>query len=169
MITYTCNDAYQLMRYGISRFSDRGSPLDSVGPGELPQTMVVIIWNSRDGVSPFCCQIGAVEYEHVDWGMDRRVVDYVPPVGSHIFVDWTIDDQREHAEWMVKHHWGTGEEYDIAKAFATKGEFIEGMLKEFRPGQPKIVQVDEVLYQHFKNRAQHRSSLGGLPPNPCAG
>lgn len=48
------------------------------------------IWNSRDGVTPFCLtcpKCGSWHQIHVDWQKDIVAPDYAPPVGSRMFVD----------------------------------------------------------------------------------
>ncbi|MCB8840196.1 hypothetical protein [Aurantimonas sp. VKM B-3413] len=57
------------------------------------------IWNSRDGITPFCVldreQAGRspregerpILWQHVDWNEDVRVPNWIPPVGSRIFAD----------------------------------------------------------------------------------
>lgn len=52
----------------------------------------VVIWNSRDGVTPFFCLIEGVEYKHFNWEKDRVDLAYVPKVGDYLFVDSTIED-----------------------------------------------------------------------------
>lgn len=49
-----------------------------------------LIWNSRDGVTPFCLvcpRCGNWAQEHVDWSKDVYAPHYEPPKGARIFVD----------------------------------------------------------------------------------
>ncbi len=71
-------EAFCLMRYQCER----------CGSSEL-------LWNSRDGVTPFCigcthCEKGTMS--HVDWRADLRVPDHVPWPGQRIFRDLTMDE-----------------------------------------------------------------------------
>lgn len=60
-----------------------------------------IIWNSRDGVTPFmmqCPSCGGTDMHHVNFHRDRCVPDYKPFLGQRMWVDMT----RERAEEIVK-------------------------------------------------------------------
>lgn len=53
------------------------------------------IWNSRDGITHMCVGTpGAEGYEgkdrlfsHVDWSEDVRIPNFIPPIGSRVFID----------------------------------------------------------------------------------
>ena len=49
------------------------------------------VWNTRDGVTPFCITCTAPNcietMEHIDWHMDQRHEKFVPQLHSLIFVD----------------------------------------------------------------------------------
>jgi hypothetical protein len=58
-----------------------------------------LIWNSRDGVTPFAITLrSGKRATHVDWQNDQRMPDYQPPAGSRMFVDLTPERARELAE-----------------------------------------------------------------------
>jgi hypothetical protein len=48
------------------------------------------IWNSRDGVTPFCIRDphapGDYAMQHDDWGEDAFIPNFIPPVGMRIFI-----------------------------------------------------------------------------------
>ena len=51
-----------------------------------------VIYNSRDGVTPFgvqCPSCGSHSLSHADFSLDYRCVSYVPNVGQRYFVDVT--------------------------------------------------------------------------------
>lgn len=57
-----------------------------------------VIWNSRDGVTPFCLQCPqchGLDETHVNWQQDRCVPDYIPTPGQRIFVDLPRELARE--------------------------------------------------------------------------
>ncbi|MEX2444465.1 MAG: hypothetical protein WD492_12730 [Alkalispirochaeta sp.] len=61
------------------------------------------IWNSRDGVTPFTITAADSQtpLRHVDWNLDECVPDYVPPIGSRVFVDLTYERSLEQAREYV--------------------------------------------------------------------
>lgn len=47
------------------------------------------IWNSRNGVTPFCVRCpkcGAMDMEHIDWRGDVTDPDHQPKSGERVFV-----------------------------------------------------------------------------------
>lgn len=77
-------EAYALMRYA----SDDG-------------TKAVLVWNSRDGVTPFVISIDGIQYTHTNWGGDTYAPDHDPHEGDWVFVDLTEGRARELAAVMV--------------------------------------------------------------------
>lgn len=64
------------------------------------------IWNSRDGVTPFCVRSrSGKEMRHVDWRLDRYLPNYRPVAGERIFVDLPPAVAREDAERKVEAYW----------------------------------------------------------------
>jgi hypothetical protein len=98
-----------------------------------------VIWNSRDGVTPFTISLRSGKTAvHVDWRKDKRAVDYVPPAGSRMFVDLTPGRAREHAEENLR-RW---EEDGTAKKYGPLPS-VEELVAEYlrMPGQPDLVEV----------------------------
>lgn len=68
-----------------------------------------IIWNSRDGITPFavpcrtCSEGGTME--HVDWHLDRYDPNYKPQPGERIFVDITLERAKEWRRKFVEKYW----------------------------------------------------------------
>ena len=86
MVTYRHPEAFCLMTYRCERCR-----------------AVEIVWNSRDGVTPFVisCVQGHphVPYtrcggsmQHVDWNLDRCVPEHQPQPGDRFFRDATVED-----------------------------------------------------------------------------
>jgi len=65
-----------------------------------------IIWNSRDGVTPFVITLRSGKTaRHVDWQNDRYAPDHIPQPGDRIFVDLTPDRALESTRRMVERWW----------------------------------------------------------------
>lgn len=80
-VTYKHAEAFCLMTYQ----SDDGTEEE-------------IIWNSRDGVTPFVITMKSGKTgKHINWRNDRRVLDYVPQPGERIFIDLTREKAVEYA------------------------------------------------------------------------
>jgi len=101
-----------------------------------------VIWNSRDGVTPFVITLrSGRKASHVDWHRDRRVLDYSPPAGSRIFVDLTADAARQYAAANAERWFAEGPEarqqYGTVEAMALElaAEYLS------RPGAPDLVEA----------------------------
>ncbi len=102
-----CNhgEAFSLMKYR----SDDGTEEE-------------ILWNSRDGVTPFMITSkSGKKMSHVDWSNDVYAPHWKPPIGMRVFVDATEELVREsllsYVEKIFTEHaggyWKTREEaYD---------------------------------------------------------
>lgn len=72
---------------------------------------VEIVWNSRDGVTPFI--IGCVQRncdgqaKHARWGEDQYAPDHRPPIGSRMFVDLIEERARQLAAKTARRYWET--------------------------------------------------------------
>lgn len=83
-VNYNHAEAFCLMKY-----------VDSAGNVEF-------IWNSRDGVTPFCVRSRqGLEARHVDWGADQRLPKHKPRSGDRIFRDMTMEDARKEARRRI--------------------------------------------------------------------
>lgn len=140
---YQHREAFCLMEY-----QPQDQEIEKLGPGEIPETRSIIIWNSRDGVTPFCCSIEGIEYQHVNWNRDFCDPYHVPKVGDYIF----IDCDREAWEAIEKakiEEWWNHPEYPLSARYETKEQALEEFMKEFRPGQPLTVKVDGDMHSRF--------------------
>lgn len=106
---------------------------------------VELIWNSRDGVTPFgvdCRQCGG-EAMHARWSEDKYEPNYTPPLGSRMFVDLTAEAAKEHALFNAKRFWN-----DPALPASKDGRWLtveamaEDLVKGYlTPGAPDLVVV----------------------------
>jgi hypothetical protein len=119
---YVHAEAYALMRYK----SDDG--LDEE-----------IIWNSRDGVTPFVITLrSGKQATHVDWNGDFPFPNYQPPLGSRMFVDLT----EKRARSMVAEYIERNREF-VPKGMSDE-EVTEMLVKDWmKPGAPDLVEVTE--------------------------
>lgn len=63
------------------------------------------IWNSRDGVTPFCtlCQsCGKPTLQHIDWGLDEYVPDHKPTIGQRVWVSMTRERASAIADRRIR-------------------------------------------------------------------
>jgi hypothetical protein len=138
--TYRHPEAYCLMQYQ-----------DQV-TGEIE-----VIWNSRDGVTPFVVESPkGNEAHHIDWRADKRRVDFVPPPGMRMFVDASPNHRhisrsaREYVDkyWDLDIGGGMTMRNTLLKpsgAEMTKGEAVYHFITEWtKPGSPTIVKAGEV-------------------------
>jgi hypothetical protein len=105
---------------------------------------VEIIWNSRDGVTPFaitCRQCGAAA-THIRWNEDEYAPSRLPSPGERVFRDGSPME----AEEIVRRRIAAAE----AHGYAVRPDIEEIMLREartadpmgeFAPGWPKLVEV----------------------------
>jgi len=119
---YLHGEAFMLMRYR----SDDGTEDE-------------ILWNSRDGVTPFTItsKSGKV-MRHIDWPNDRRAVDFKPTAGMRIFVDATEELMRDslvrYVEKIFTEHGGG--------YWSTREEAYAALLPSWlKPGAPWIVET----------------------------
>lgn len=142
------------------------------------RTVTERLWNARDGVTPFI--IGSVdgkhELTHQDWASDRRDIVFVPPVGSRVFLDLTLDAARVYRRQYVEKYWDKevhgskmSERTDLWKTpeeaveYLAKNDYAQGGA----PGKaPDIVIVDERLHKLFLERAQTIERVLSIPANP---
>lgn len=101
--------------------------------------VVEYIWNSRDGVTPFCIRAkdGKTELEHVCWNRDERRPDHKPMPGDRIFVDLTPEKAREYRrqQWDDPRN-----KAHLSARYSSFEEFADSFT--IRPGdEPDIVTV----------------------------
>lgn len=65
------------------------------------------IWNSRDGVTPFCTLCPSCnhpELQHVDWGLDIYAPSHTPAIGQRVWVSMTRERAEAIARRRIKAH-----------------------------------------------------------------
>jgi len=116
---------------------------------------IEILWNSRDGVTPFIIKSRAGnESIHVNWQQDKRVPNYVPKPGMRIFVDASPKHAhiRRAARDYVEEYWtkdiGGGMTMKNtltmpSGAQMTKGQAVDFFIAEWtKPGSPTITEAE---------------------------
>lgn len=107
-----------------------------------------LIWNSRDGVTPFCIKgKSGRELQHVHWAHDQYVPRHTPKPGDRVFVDATRELVAERARTFVEERWDKGEmpmcEHPMF-APAGKDAAVEFFIKDWtKPGTPFLTTVKE--------------------------
>lgn len=118
---------------------------------------IELIWNSRDGVTPFFVRSRAGNpAQHVNWHEDVFVPRYVPQIGERIFVDLTEERARHFAREKVEHFWDHPE-YPLRKRYASKEQAVEEFTKDMlrNQGEPNLIEVTaEVLTQVLGHELQ---------------
>jgi hypothetical protein len=89
-----------------------------------------VIWNSRDGVTPFIIHLRCgAEASHVDWHRDRRDPEFTPPIGSRIFIDLHPEKAAQYAEEKVERYW-TDAVYPMRERYASKAEAVATLVDD---------------------------------------
>jgi hypothetical protein len=133
----------------------------------------LIIWNSRDGVTPFGCShpVTGTPLAHVRWSQDQYLPDHVPTIGDWIWVDLHDERALGKARAFVDRWWtdpdmpmhqhpyfnptGAPPDDETAKREAA---VIYARETTDQPGQPDLVQVTEQLRDDI---ARRRGDDGG--------
>lgn len=127
---YNHKEAYYLMEYKCK----------ACGTSE-------ILWNSRDGVTPFGIRCPRCEKDmlHANWEMDRCYPDFIPAPGMRIFIDLTPEKHREAMIKRAEMFWNDKKykELGAREKYKTLDEFINSLCKSYTPGEPSIKVVDK--------------------------
>jgi hypothetical protein len=126
--------------------------------------MKELLWNSRDGVTPFVILTrGGTELSHVRFKDDLQAPGHLPAVGSRVFVDATLDDFRKGLRnrfegYLDRDGTVTG---DLADRFPgmTVDQIVEVLVgAEFgrNEGQPHVEIVTPSMLEEFKKTAGER-------------
>lgn len=101
-----------------------------------------IIWNARDGVTPFmipCTSVCDGMMKHIHWHFDKLVPDYLPERGQRVFVDLTPQIKEVFTRANVR-AWWTRDPFPMKDSFATQMEAVE-QLSDFTEGMPFLMTV----------------------------
>jgi hypothetical protein len=98
-----------------------------------------IIWNSRDGVTPFFIagKDGVTEMKHVDWYKDVFDPHYIPKPGERVFMTISKEDYLVHIKEQVETMWD-GEGVKMKDHFESKDQAIEILGQQWQEGMPCI-------------------------------
>lgn len=123
-----------------------------------------IIWNSRDGVTPFIvASRDGKPMQHVDWEGDRYAPHHIPKVGSRVFVDATMESCIEGRRAFAERHWNDPK-YPMSERWESKaqaiGELAHTDLMAFAPHTPRLVEVTDEIAAFFTARAARREVDG---------
>ena len=95
------------------------------------RTLVEVIWNSRDGVTPFGVRsVDGREMTHIDWHRDNYAPDFIPQPGQRVFGDLT----RARAERLATERaelWWDHPDYPMSRMFDTKAEAAASLSAEY--------------------------------------
>lgn len=121
---------------------------DKTGPIER-------IWNSQDGVTPFCVapKEGANSPDdfinHVYWDGDEYHPAHIPKIGDRVFVPITFDRAKAYAEHRIA---SVSEAYPDSVA----PPLLDMIKNRMDDPCPDLVVVDEELRSWFEQAAQQR-------------
>lgn len=99
------------------------------------------IWNSRDGVTPFCigCFYCDGEMRHINWGGDKREVWHIPKKGERIFITMPNEINDLYARKRIEMYW-EHEQYPMRERFANKEEAFKALSGDMqKEGEPFII------------------------------
>lgn len=108
---------------------------------------IEVLWNSRDGVTPFGIRSRAGnESFHINWQQDRCVPDYRPEPGMRIFVDASPKHAhiREAAREYVECQWDA-DQYPMSQSgyWPDKEAAIEDFIADWtKPGSPTVIEAE---------------------------
>lgn len=99
-----------------------------------------IIWNSRDGVTPFVIPfLSGKSGTHVEWRSDRCVPDHTPQPGDRVFVDLT----QERAFYLASKNLTRWQNDPNMKQYGPFPD-VEDLAKSYlQDGAPDLVTVKE--------------------------
>lgn len=134
MQSYRHAEAYCLMTYRVDLYDGNESE---------------VIWNSRDGVSPFMVRLrNGLIAKHVKWDTDVPVPDHKPAVGDRFFRDMTWEDAVALAHERVETYW-EDPLYPAKEAYGSKENFEKVILTAYKEdverGEPWLDTVTEEI------------------------
>jgi hypothetical protein len=109
----------------------------------------LVVWNSRDGVTPFVITLpSGKQATHIDWHTDRRDPAHVPVVGEWVFVDLIQERANLLADRQAARLWADPDlRRQIQQQYGTAWDLAASLAADAmrQPGRPDLVQVDEEL------------------------
>jgi len=108
-----------------------------------------LIWNSRDGVTPFAigcsfCKREGSEHgtmQHIDWSGDKYLPDYFPKFGERVFITMPKEILQLIVKARVEAYWNL-KNYPMKESYSSKEEAYKAFLKDSeQEGQPYLLQL----------------------------
>lgn len=103
-----------------------------------------MLWNSRDGVTPFMigCQKCSGMMKHIDWDKDDCNPDYLPVRGQRVFVDMTPQINKILWRMNVRVNWEGGK-FPMKERFENPIEAVKELSGTFDPekGEPYVLKL----------------------------
>lgn len=98
---------------------------------------VEVLWNSRDGVTPFIinCEKCNGEMQHIDWNADERKVNYIPKIGQRVFIDMPVDYYKIFCRVRAK------QIKDLPGNIEKLQKIYKDLLKEYNKNEPYIIKI----------------------------
>lgn len=101
-----------------------------------------VIWNSRDGVTPFMLQCQADSdcdgsMQHREWQRDLYDPDYRLKEGNLYWRDMSDDEKLEFATEAVNNNW-EHREFQMRRMFKAKEQAIKHFMSQYKPGSPML-------------------------------
>jgi len=102
-------------------------------------TETEILWNSRDGVTPFFIagKDGKTEMKHVEWHKDLFDPRYIPKPGERVFMTISKEDYLAHIKKQVEAMW-EADEFPMKEHFESKEQAIDILGEQWQEGMPCI-------------------------------
>lgn len=103
-----------------------------------------IIWNSRNGITPFIvgCQRCEQDSQHVHWNRDVYAPDHKPKKGDRIFIDLTLEKAKEYRRRFVLIYWDRG----MKDMYSDKDNAVNALaqldMEQFAPHTPDLIVVE---------------------------
>ena len=125
------------------------------------------IWNSRDGITPFCVSCTKCNgiMQHVEWEKDVFAPRHSPADEDRVFVDLTLERAKQKAKEKVERWWDHPQS-PMSTRFDSKDDamycFANSMLEEFAPHSPDLVSGAEYYDKHWKIPKQSRADSRGF-------
>lgn len=100
-----------------------------------------VLWNSRDGVTPFCItcpNCGKLDQEHINWRDDIYMPNHIPEKGQRIFIDFPESLKVVTARRRIQSAIGT--EFELTPG--RHKEALKEIIASFQPGEPYIIRIE---------------------------
>lgn len=102
-----------------------------------------MVWNSRDGVTPFNVFENGIEYHHTHWIMDKipgpqYIYDVIWKKGQRIFRNISAEEAREFAIRRISAFKGT--KYEVVEGTEQYETILSSLIADFgSPGNPIMI------------------------------